>query len=322
MDALSDLLRLLRFSGGVFLDASFKAPWSVLSQVTEEDCPSGVTPMAGLIAFHYVLDGELHLRVEDLPARHCKAGDLIVLLRNDVHAMGSDLTLPALRAGKLIRKVDEDAMPRIDFGDGALLCRLVCGFLATSVPVDPLRAALPRLLVVGMRERSCADWVESSFRHAASTYATREAGAQDLLARLIELLFVEAVRSHIAQLPPTAVGWLAALRDPALARVLSALHARVDQAWTTEQLAEVARLSRSAFAERFVRVLGVPPMTYLTQWRMQLACCRLRESPLSIARIAAEVGYESESTFTRAFTREIGMAPGAYRRGEKPAHPA
>ena len=134
-----------------------------------------------------------------------------------------------------------------------------------------------------------------------------------MLARLSELLFVEAVREHLDRLPQTGTGWLAALRDPALARALSAIHARVGEPWTVDALAAEARLSRSAFAERFTEVLGVPPLTYLTRWRMQVAARRLRDSHHGIAAIAADLGYESEASFSRAFKREMGAAPGRYR---------
>src|SRR5690606_12221385 len=164
-----------------------------------------------------------------------------------------------------------------------------------------------------MAGRPCADWVESSFRFAAQMHSAREPRARDMLARLSELMFVEAVREYIDELPQDTTGWLAALRDPPLARALSALHAGVARPWTTDQLADEALLSRSAFAERFARTLGVPPMTYLTRWRMLVAAQKLRESRASIARIAAEVGYESESSFTRTFCREMQMTPGAFR---------
>jgi AraC-like DNA-binding protein len=316
MDALSDLLRVLRFSGGVFLDATFRAPWCVTSQVTEEDCTPGVAPAAQLIAFHYVLDGALDVRIDGEAPRSCTGGDLILIPRNDVHLVGSDLALMPLHAESLIRRATAEDLAQIDFGDGgAVLSRFVCGYLATALHAHPLLDALPRLLVTAVRGQPCAEWVESSFRYAARAHATRRAGTQEMLARLSELLFVEALREYIERLPPEATGWLVALRDPPLARALSAMHGRVAHAWTTEQLAEEALLSRSAFAERFARTLGLPPMTYLTRWRMLLACQRLRDSPAPIARVAAEVGYESESTFTRAFTREMGVAPGAYRRG-------
>jgi AraC-like DNA-binding protein len=315
MDALSDLLRVLHFSGGVFLDATFRTPWCVHSQVGREDCTPG-TPHAALVAFHYVLDGQVRISIRDSEPRSCNAGDLIVVVRNDVHLFGSDLSLPPMRAEALIRAGSAEELALIDAGSGdKLLSRFVCGYLGTPVQNHPLLDALPDLLVTSMRGRPCAEWVESSFRFAARMHAARQPGAQDMLARLSELLFVEAVREYIEQLPPEATSWLAALRDPPLARALSAMHARVAHAWTTEQLAEEALLSRSAFAERFVRTLGVPPMTYLTRWRMLAAAQRLRESRASIGQVAAEVGYESESTFTRAFAREMGVTPGVYRRG-------
>lgn len=319
MDALSDLLRVLRFSGGVFLDATFRAPWCVYSQVTDEDCAPGAAP-ASLVAFHYVLDGRLQVRVGAEAPRDCRAGDLILIGRNDVHRLGSDLGLPPMRAESLIRKAHEHELAQIDFGAGeAVLSRFVCGYLATAVRVHPLLEVLPRLLVTSVRHRPCAEWVESSFRYAARAYAQREPGAQEILARLSELLFVQAVREHIDSLPPEATGWLAALRDPPLARALAALHARVAHPWTTELLAEEALLSRSSFAERFTRTLGMPPMTYLTRWRMLTAAQRLTDTRASIAQIAAAVGYESESTFSRAFVREMGVSPGVYRRGARRA---
>jgi AraC-like DNA-binding protein len=313
MDALSDLLRVLRFSGGVFLDATFRAPWCMDSQVTPEECAGVAPPNAGLIGFHYVLDGRLQVRLGDA-AHDCGPGDFVLLGRNDLHRVGSDLGMPLLPSDSVMEKPDQHGLYRIDFGKGEnVVTHIVCGFLATTVRAHPLIEALPPLLVAGMGERSCSQWVESSFRYAARAYATRQPGMQETLARLSERLFVEAVRDQIDRLSPEATGWLAALRDPPLARALTALHARIAHDWTTEQLAEEALLSRSSFAERFVRTLGVPPMTYLTRWRMLSAAQRLRESPAPIARIAAEVGYESESTFSRAFAREMGMPPGRFR---------
>lgn len=318
MDALSDLLRVLRFTGGVFLDATFRTPWCVYSQVGRDDLGPG-TPDASVVAFHFVLDGRVEISVDGSPPRGCAAGDLIVVVRNDEHLFGSDLRLPPMQAHSMLQQRPPDELVLIDAGSGdEVVSRFVCGYLATAVHRHPLLDALPALLVTSMCGRPCADWVESSFRYAARTRDSRQPGGQEMLARLSELMFVEAVREYIEQLPQDTTGWLSALRDPALARALSAMHARVGHPWTTEQLADEARLSRSAFADRFARTLGMPPMTYLTRWRMLVAAQALRESRAPIARIAADVGYESESTFTRAFNREMGMTPGAHRRGEGP----
>jgi AraC-like DNA-binding protein len=135
-----------------------------------------------------------------------------------------------------------------------------------------------------------------------------------VLAKLSELLFVEAVRVCIARLPPDRTGWLAGLRDPQIARALALLHERVAHPWTVDELARSIGVSRSVLGERFAALLGEPPMRYLTRWRMQLAARRLLEGHEALARIAAEVGYDSEAAFNRAFKRELGIPPATWRK--------
>jgi AraC-like DNA-binding protein len=315
MDALSDLLRVLRFSGGLFLETKFRAPWCVRAQVSSGDCGPGVNSGGELAAFHYILEGRLQVRLGNERPRSAGPGELILLAHNDSHFLGSDLSLPPTEGRTLIRKAGEHELAQIDFGTGRQVTNhFVCGFLVTAIR-HPLFVALPSMLVADLRGRPCAEWAESSFRYAAREHAAHRAGSQEILARLSELLFVEVVREYIEKLPSEATGWLAALRDPSLARALAALHARPAHPWSAEALAKEACLSRSAFADRFSRTLGMPPISYLTQWRMLLAGQRLRESSETIAQIASSVGYESEPTFSRAFTREMGLAPGAWRRG-------
>ena len=316
MDALSDLLRVVRFSGGIFLEAKFRAPWCVRTQMEPADCGGGVKAGGGLVAFHYVLEGRLQLRLGTERPRSAGPGQIILLAHNDPHFLGSDVSLPFMEARPLVRKAEEHDLASIDFGTGReVKHHFVCGFIATAMRQHPLLMALPAALVADLRDRPCAEWAATSFRYAAREHATRRPGSQEILARLSELLFVEAVRGHIEQLSGDATGWLAALRDPSLARALAALHARPRHPWTAERLAGEACLSRSAFAEKFTATVGLPPMSYLTRWRMVLAGQRLRESSETIAQIAEAIGYESESTFSRAFTREMGVAPGAWRRG-------
>ncbi len=315
MDALSDLLRVVRFSGGVFLEANYRSPWCVRAQISPADCGPGVKAESGLVAFHYILDGHTQVQLRKEKPRVAGPGEIIVLGHNDPHLLGSDVSMAPMDARPLIRKAGEHELARLDFGTGRQVRnRFVCGFLATTMRNHPLLAALPPLIVADLRGRPCAEWAETSFRYAAREHASRRPGSQEILGRLSEILFVEAVRGHIEALPLDATGWLAALRDPSLARALGALHLRPAHPWTAEDLAKEACLSRSAFAERFSNTVGLPPVSYLTRWRMLLAGQRLRESSETIAQIAATVGYESESTFSRAFAREMGIAPGAWRR--------
>jgi AraC-like DNA-binding protein len=315
MDALSDLLRVVRFSGGLFLESNFRAPWCVRTQIVAEDCGPRVKADGGLVAFHYVLDGRVQVRVGSEQPRMAGPGTIILISRNDPHLLGSDVAMPPMEAKPLIRKAEEDLVARSDFGTGRQVkSHFVCGFLATAMREHPLLTALPSLLVADLRGRPCSEWVETSFRYAVREHAARRPGSQEILARLSEMLFVEAVRGYIDALPGNATGWLAALRDPSLSRALSALHLRPARAWTAEELAKEASLSRSAFAERFTSTVGLPPMSYLTRWRMLLAGQPLRESSDTLAQVAAAVGYESEFSFSRAFARETGVTPGAWRK--------
>lgn len=315
MDALSDLMRVVRFTGGMYLESKFRAPWCVRAQISSEDCTPDIKAVGSLVAFHYVLEGAVQVRVKNNKPKIAGPGEIILLSRNDPHLMGSDLSLEPVDARPLIRKAEKEVVAHLEFGKGReIKSRFVCGFLATAMSDHPLLAALPPLLVADLSQQPSAEWADSSFRYAAREHASRRPASQEVLARLSEMLFVEAVREYVAKLPANAGGWLAAMRDPALSRTLTALHRRPAHAWTTEELAKEARLSRSAFAEKFTNTVGLAPKSYLTRWRIQLAGQRLRESNDTLAQVAAKVGYESEFSFSRAFARETGVAPGVWRK--------
>lgn len=314
MDALSEVLRVIRLTGGVFLDAAFTAPWCVVSRVGPEDCPANELP-PDVVAFHYVLDGRMLVHADGTAPLEVRAGQMVLLPRNDPHLLASDAGLPPADADPLVQRV-EGGLMRIEHGGGGAATRLVCGFVGADVRRHPLLEALPSVFALDLNGKPCAEFVAASFRYAAQEVASGRAGSETVLAKLSELLFVEAVRQYADTLPAQQKGWLSGLRDPAVGRALALLHARIAHPWTSEELAAAAGLSRSAFAERFTQLVGVPPITYLTDWRMQVAATRLRDSARPIAQIAAETGYESEATFTRAFKRAMDVAPGRYRSGQ------
>lgn len=314
MDALSDVLKALRICGGVFLDADFSAPWCVASRVVPEDFPPGERLPDSVVAFHYVVAGSMQVEVAGGPPLPVHAGQIVLLPRNDPHLLASGAGVPPADPDPPVQLVDGGLM-RMVYGGGGTATQLVCGYVGSEVRRHPLMDALPTAFTLDINGRACADWIAASFRYAAQEVASGRAGSQTVLAKLSELLFVEAVRHYAETLPPGRRGWFAGLRDPAVGRALALMHSRVAHPWTTEALAAEVHLSRSAFAERFTQLVGVPPIGYLGEWRMQLAAARLRDTPRSIGQIAAELGYESEATFTRAFKRAIGLAPGRYRSG-------
>ncbi len=162
-------------------------------------------------------------------------------------------------------------------------------------------------------------WIALFLRAAVDESNRRRPGGEAVLERMSEMMFVDVLRRYVDGLPAGQTGWLAGLRDPGVGRALALLHERPGEAWTLEQLGEEAGLSRSVLHERFVHLIGQPPMQYLAQWRMQLAAARLRDTDAKILEIALDVGYESEAAFSRAFRRLVGVAPGAWRRARRSA---
>lgn len=324
MDALSDVLRVVRLNGGVFLDARFSAPWSIAGRVEGVDfgsfLDSAATP-SQVIGFHYVVRGRLLARVENDPPVELKAGEIVLLPRNDMHILASDLKLQPKPASDVVLPPAGAGIPQIAYGGGGEETHIVCGYLGADSFQSPLVASLPPMITLNVAESPGASWIANSFAFAAQELAGGSVGSAMILARLSELMFVEAVRRYIATLPTEATGWLAGLRDAAVGKALALMHTQVARPWTGEELAQAVNLSRSAFAERFTALMGVPPMSYLTNWRMQLAAQKLRDGRLSIGQIAFDIGYESEAAFTRAFKRELGMPPAAWRKraaGETP----
>ena len=191
----------------------------------------------------------------------------------------------------------------------------VCGFLGCDRrPFNPLLGALPRLM--HMRGIS-SGWHATFIRQLTEESRLGKPGADTVLTRLAELMFIEVVRRYLDDLPPGQTGWLAGLRDEMVGRVLTLLHARPGHPWTLVDLAREAASSRSSLAKRFAELVGQPPMQYLTQWRIQVAANALAQSGAKVATIGAEVGYDSEAAFSRAFKKATGLAPGAWRESRR-----
>jgi AraC-like DNA-binding protein len=139
-------------------------------------------------------------------------------------------------------------------------------------------------------------------------------GGATVLTRLSDVLFVQALRAHLAELPADTTGWMGALRDPVLARAIAFVHRAPERNWTVESLARESGQSRSQFAVRFTTIVGVPPLTYLTRWRMYRARVLLRDEQARVSDVAHLLGYSSETAFSTAFKREVGVAPREFKR--------
>jgi AraC-like DNA-binding protein len=314
MDPLSEVLQAVRLTGGVFLDARFTAPWCLSSKISPDDCRPFLTDPIQVIAYHYVIEGRMLVGVEGENAVEVRAGETVLLPRNDPHLLGSSMDLTPVDSHSLIQPAHGGRLAQIVHGGGGHATHMVCGFLGSDRHRNPLVATLPRVLKVDMTQAGSGEWIESSLRFAMRGLGEGKIGASTVMSKLSELMFVEAVRCYAATIPVEQRGWLAGVHDPFIGRALALVHGKLNHPWTAETLAKDVGLSRSAFSDRFTALIGMPPKRYLTFWRIQIAKDRLRARGQPIAQIAYDVGYEAEAAFIRAFKRETGMPPATWRR--------
>ena len=318
MDALSDVLKSLRLEGAVYINAEFTAPWCVQAKFGLGSIRAQLAGAEHVVFFHFLTEGGCKVRLADsMEVLDVSAGDLVLFAREDKHLMGSDLHLAPVEAASLIRAdaaADADLI-QMRHGGGGAATRFVCGYLACSRSVcRPLLDALPRLVRIPIGDGAAAALWRDLLRVGVRESSASRPGAGSLLAKLSELMFVEAMRRYVENLPPQGKGWLAGVRDVQIGHALALLHGEPGRAWTVDELAREVALSRSALAERFASLVGEPPIQYLMRWRLALAAQALRSGGEAITRVAERTGYESESAFIRAFKREFGMPPAAWRR--------
>jgi AraC-like DNA-binding protein len=319
MDALSDVLKSVRLDGAVYLNAEFTAPWCIRGELGLGSVRERLAGAEHVAFFHFLTEGACKVRLaEGGEVLHARAGDLILFPQEGRHLMGTDLHLEPMEGGATVTPDlgTGAGLFHMRHGGGGAATRFVCGYLACSRSVlRPLFDALPRMLCIPIGDGPASGLLRELLQAGVRESSALRPGAGSMLAKLAELLFVEALRRYTESLPPQGKGWLAGVRDAHVGRALALLHADPARGWTVDELAREAALSRSALAERFSALVGESPMQYLTRWRLALAAQALRSGGDPMVRIAERAGYESEAAFSRAFQREFGVPPAAWRRG-------
>lgn len=309
MDPLSDVLRAVRLTGAYFYIVEGSPGWSVATMPARELAPRILPDADHLVPYHILSEGTCWGGLHGEPRVRMQPGDVLIFPRGDAHVMSSqpsDVIEP-----DPYTKAPGPYPSTVRVGSGQRDTILMCGFLGCdSGPFNPLLTALPPMLhlpSVG------GGWLATLPEQVLREWRDPKPGSVTVLTRLAEVMFIEVLRQHIATIGFDERGWLAALRDPLVGAALSKLHEQPAHPWTLHELANEVAASRSVLAERFADVVGIPPMQYLTQWRHQLAADLLRRSRAKVSAIAAQVGYDSEAAFSRAFKRATGLSPGAYR---------
>jgi AraC-like DNA-binding protein len=299
----ADLFRGIRLQSGVAFWPQFRAPW-------------GVSVERDWAVFHIVVEGDCWLQVRGVadPVK-LSTGDFVVVSRGQFHTLRDQLSTPVTDFFHLVKTCQGDNKGGLFFPGEGPATRLICGGMLLENPKsNPLLAILPPLLHVKCVESDSRSWLRSTTQHIRFELERGGIGAKEVVNRLVDVLFLQAVRSYFDQNAETAEsGWLAAARDPQIGQALALLHGHPRRHWTIASLARRLAMSRSAFTLRFRELVGEPPQHYFTRLRISGAAARLRSTGDKLSVIARAAGYESLPAFVKSFRRHTGMTPGAYR---------
>jgi AraC-like DNA-binding protein len=312
-DVLSEILRGVRLTGSVFMDGRFTEPFGVISPQRWDNTDT-VAHLRHVSTFHLIARGRCMIEIADGSTYDVSAGDVLLLPFTAAHRFWRGRPNVFAFAPDLLQPGPMPGVSTLCHGGGGDETRFICGFIESAeLLAAPLFRSLPPLLILHTSGDTVPGLLTNTVKEIIQRMDTADPGATYLLSRLMELLFLEVLRNHAAQLPPDSKGVLAAMGDSVVSRALSLLHSQPMRRWTVETLAEEAGASRTVLNERFNRLNGKSPMEYLTHRRIQLAADRLRGGTQRLAQVSHEAGYESEAAFSRAFKRVMGISPGAWR---------
>jgi AraC-like DNA-binding protein len=303
-DALSEVLQDLRVSGASYGRCELASPWGIDFPPQRE------------ARFHFVAKGSCWLRSPEREWIPLEAGDVVLLPHGTVHALADAVRRRTKPIDAFpVQQTGERTYLLSAGGSGARTVLACCSVSFEEPAVHPLLELMPPMLLV--RNGANDDPSLPALLEAmAEEVLSQRVGAAGMMRRLADVVITRVIRAWVEGRQADTSGWLAALRDPKIGRALVAIHRRPGEAWSLDALADVARISRSRFAERFAAVLGIPPAQYVARWRMHLAAGWLRNERLTVAEVATRLAYESEASFSRAFKRLMGVPPSALRRAD------
>lgn len=303
MDPLADVLDLSRVSGALMANVRACAPWGL------------DVPQRQGASFHTITSGTAWLRVTDSEPLQLMPGDVFLLPAGARHRLSSEPNGRCVPFDSLMKERLMTPEGDLSLGAAGAATTFICAAFEYDLDVaEPLMRLLPTVIHVPADPVAGHD-VAAIVELLAMEVGARRPGSRAAVARLIDTLLIAAIRHWLQrQADAEPPSWLRALRDPTIARVIAVVHERPAEPWTVESLAREVHLSRATLARRFAELVGEPPLTYLTRWRMHVAAQRLKHSTDTVEAIARDVGYTSEYAFNRAFSRHRGQPPGRYRR--------
>jgi AraC-like DNA-binding protein len=302
---LDEALHHLRMSGTFYCQSEFEAPWGLSFPATP-----------GEARFHAVTGGRAVLRGPGIDPRPLNEGDLVLLPQGAGHELAHDHTSPVRPCSEIRPEYSNHRYAQFRIRGGGPGTSLVCVKLDFDDPTaQRLVSMLPRVIHVPAGDSSDHQSIKGTVGAIATEASGLRPGGETMITRLADVLIIQAIRWWIEHEPESPTGWLTALRDRQIGRIIMLIHRHPAHPWSVGALAAEAAMSRSALTSRFKQLVGESVMGYITGWRMHIALRSLRQGRMDIGKVAEQVGYQSESAFNRAFKRRMGVSPGAVRNG-------
>lgn len=300
-DLLSEVLQDLRLAHASYGRSELTAPWGI------------EIPFKEGVRFHFVTEGSCWMLTASQPPILLETGDVVLLPHGTGHVIADKPTRHPSPLAELRQELIGNAVYRLTAGGGGNRSLIVCCTIGFEGPTaHPLVELLPEVLHVRRSESEDLS-LPLLLDMMAAEVLQPKIGSATIMARLADIVMTRIIRGWVESRPSDLTGWLAAVKDPQIGTALAQIHRNPGQSWSVEALASIAGMSRSKFSERFGELLRVSPARYLLQWRMRLAATWLRNDYMTVSQIAAQLGYESDAAFSRAFKRFMGVSPGAAR---------
>lgn len=300
-DLLSEVLRDLRLAHASYGRSELTAPWGI------------AIPFREGVRFHAVLDGHCWIQAKRLPPLLLEKGDVLLLPHGTEHIMSDHPKRRPLPLAEVKPALIGNGVYELKSGGGGGRSLIVCCTIGFEGPTaNPLLELLPSVMHVRDAEHGSTD-LSSLLVMMAREVEAQRIGSATVMARLADIVMTQIIRTWVETRADELTGWLAAVRDPQIGSALAKIHRSPGEDWTVDRLSTIAGLSRSRFSHRFKNLLSASPAQYLLQWRMRLAASWLRNGYMPLSQVASDLGYGSDSSFSRAFKRFTGVSPGATR---------
>lgn len=315
-DTLADVLKSIRLSGSAYFCSDFTSPWGMEVAAGEQ----------GL--FHVVINGSCYLQLENSDElMQLQQGDIVAFPTGGAHWISDHEKSPRLPGSDVVEKIlagnnpffsEKNISHNRELNNALLNSTLLCGSFAYDHSIKhPFLNDLPCFIHIEATKTPELEWLRNLVKVLANEARNPSPGSSLMVDRLCEVLFIQLMRHHMQHITQSSnrdMGYMSALNDIHIGKALNLIHGEKDATLTVERLAGAVALSRTAFSEKFSKMVGMPAKTYLLNWRMQRAKIHLQENNIKMVAVAENAGYASEASFSKAFKRFFSLTPGQVRK--------